>query len=95
MQQRPRETTDGARETEPEQHAPVDMPTQFPESDGAPDQMRYRDAGYGELGPGLERQDRREQAADAEARHGRDAPSDQRRNAEEKGEYHDRSAARP
>lgn len=69
VQERAREAARRAGQAEPQEDAAVDVTAQEPESDRGADYMGNGDRGHGELRPQPPGQQRRQQAADAEARH--------------------------
>jgi hypothetical protein len=67
VEKRPDQSTGGAGEAESPQEPPVDVPAQPPETNGCSNEVRYRDGRDGDPRAGVEGEERRQQAADAES----------------------------
>ena len=88
MQQRAREPSGGARQPEAEQHAAIHMAPEEPIALQRPDEMRNGNCRDRELGSRLEREQRREQAANAETGHPGDRAGNERHRGDDQVKCH-------
>ncbi len=84
MQHCARQPTNGAGDAEAPQHSPVDVLTNHGEAQRRPDEMRNGDNGDRQLGADPGGQQRRQNAADAEARDRGNGARDDSREREQK-----------